>query len=101
MPSRVFHIRDADRAPRTVDLAIVFRTETVPASPEAFFISSTLGGAVRPEIVQGSDGKWVLRCHITGTGSVIRDQLRVDIPSANASITVPVFVSAQDAGDAQ
>lgn len=100
MPSRVFSIRDRLDASQTIDLLFLFRTNSIPTSAEEFIIVSALGNAIRPEIVRNDCGKWVLRCHITPEADAIRDHFRIDIPSLQASIEVPVFVSSASAGGA-
>lgn len=98
IPGRVFHIRETDGAVGAVDLAFAFRAGSIPTSPKAFVVTSGVGDAVRTEIVRGQGDQWVLRCHVPAGDEAIRGELRVDIPSAHASLTVPVYVSGRGVG---
>lgn len=100
MPRRVFSIPDRQDGSQTVDLLFLFRTNSIPTSAEEFIIVSELGNAILPEVVRNDCGKWVLRCHITPEADAIREHFRVDIPSLQASIEVPVFVSSASAAGA-
>lgn len=94
VPDRVFHIRTAGGSSQNVDLSIISRIPTAFHSSEDFEVISALGEAVKPEVIQDGSGRWILQCHISPRGDVIRDEIQVRIPALDTTVNVPVFVSA-------